>query len=163
LVTSDTSQEWKIKGSHCGWTQPRPCWELPSLSARGAGCASSASSPLEGVLSPLCPLHGLGGEASPLEQDSCPPAMIQEHPAPMHKDTRRYRGCWEVMVKSVVLGVDKPPHSPASLPLPGKQPKRAQQSTLQPVKPLLLSCACCEGWLEGLRRHSTRQRTTGVL
>lgn len=128
-----------------------------------AGCAST---PLEGVLSPLCPFHGLGGEASLLERDACPPVMIQEHPTLMHKDTGRCPGCWEVMVRSVVLGVaasnlavmDKSRHPPASLPLPGKQPKHPQQSTLQPTNPPLLSCACCRGQLEG---HSTQQSTRG--
>lgn len=113
----------------------------------------------------FCPFHGLGGEALPLEQN----AMIQEHPALMYKDTGRCRGCWEVPVRRVVLGVaasnlavmDKSWHPPASLPSPGKQPNNPQQSTLQPTNPPLLSYACCGGRLEGLRRHSTQQSAQG--
>lgn len=87
----------------------------------------------------------------------------------MHKDTGRCPGCWEVMARSVVLGVassdlavmDKSRHLPASLPLPGKQPKHPQQSALPPSNPLLLSRACCQrvaeetqhiGRLQGLRK-----------
>lgn len=114
---------------------------MPWLVTWRAGCANSPSSPLKGALSPACPFHGLGGQAPPLEQDACPSAITQKHPALRHKDTRR---CWQVMLRSAVIGVaasnlavmEKSGHTPASLLLPGKSQNTSSKAFCKPLTPL---------------------------
>lgn len=50
---------------------------------------------------------------------------------------------------SSLAGMEKSRHTPASLLLPGKEPKYSQQSTLQPTKLPVLSVPAAEGSWRG--------------
>lgn len=118
-------------------------------------------------MSSVCPFHGSGSEASPREQDACPPAMTQKCPALMHKDTRRCPGCWEVMVRSGGIGVaasnlavmEKSRHTPAYCCCLENSRNSPSKAVCNPRNPLSSPVPAAEGSWRGSGDTAHRDAT----